>query len=375
MNNFITIILCGSLLLLVFIAFSNPNKVNVKANFWFGLFLTSIFIVNLEDLFFVIGKEIKNQILINSFSLPANFIAPLFYISICYFIKPNRKWKYTDYFHFFIGILFFLTLLAITFLFTEKNVAINDTEIINVVTVIYYILQYSFIIQLLIYGFLTFKKLKKHQENLKIFSSNTENIDLKWLKNIVIIVNGLLLIWIIDMLFNISSPTISVINYFLLLGIFFITFDFIKQKEIYPFSVTLKDEIINIIEETNSLSNKKELISNERLNENKTALLKIMDSQKPYLNSEISLVKLSQMLQTTPHLISYTINKGFNENFYQFINRYRIEESKKLLLDPTKNNLTLIGIGYEVGFNSKSAFNTTFKKITGKTPSEFKKIS
>jgi len=51
------------------------------------------------------------------------------------------------------------------------------------------------------------------------------------------------------------------------------------------------------------------------------------------------------------------------ENFYQFVNRYRIEESKKLLLNPDMNHLSLVGIGYEVGFNSKTVFNTTFKKI------------
>ena len=375
MNNIITLLSVGSLLLLLFLAFANPNKVNTKANFWFGLFLTSIFIVNLEEFFIILNIDIKNQLVVNSFSLPANFIAPFFYLSICYFINPNRKWKAKDYFHFLFGIIFFAVLIAITFLFTEKNVSRNDAEIIKIVSLSYQILNYSFILLLLIYGFLTYKKLKKHQQNIKIFSSNTENIDLKWLENIVIIVNGLLLIWIIDMSFEISSHHFSLINFFLLFGVFFIAYDFIKQKEIYPFLPNQKEEIIEIIEELNSSDNRKKLISDEKLEENKSELLKIMTLKKPFLDSEFSLIKLANELQTTPHLISYTINNGFNENFYQFINRYRIEESKKLLLDPSKNNLTLIGIGYEVGFNSKSAFNTTFKKITGKTPSEFKKVS
>ena len=80
-------------------------------------------------------------------------------------------------------------------------------------------------------------------------------------------------------------------------------------------------------------------------------------------------------MNCTPHQLSYIINNGFDENFYQFINRFRIEEAKKLILNPNMNHLSLLGIGFEVGFNSKSVFNTTFKKNTGKTPSEFKKIT
>ncbi len=373
MNDIFTLLLVGSILLLMFLAFTNPNKVNIKANFWFGLFLTSLFAILLEDFFFILNYEIKNQLIVISFSLPANFISPLFYLSICYFINPNRKWKVKDYFHFLFGTLFFIILFAITYLYTHKNVSINDITVMRIVTITYDILQYSFIFQLLIYGFLTYNKLKKHQQDIKIFSSNTENIDLKWLENIIIIINCLVIIWIIDMSFNISSNEFSIINFFLLIGVFFISYDFIKQKEIYPYLANQKQEIIEIIKESNSLEIKKKLISDEKLEENKIELLKMMSTRKPYLDAEFSLVKLANELQTTTHLLSYTINNGFNENFYQFVNRYRIEESKKLLLNPNKNNLTLVAIGYEVGFNSKSAFNTTFKKITGRTPSEFKK--
>ncbi|MFZ0597901.1 MAG: helix-turn-helix domain-containing protein, partial [Flavobacterium sp.] len=56
-----------------------------------------------------------------------------------------------------------------------------------------------------------------------------------------------------------------------------------------------------------------------------------------------------------------------------FINRYRIEEAKKMIQDPNMEHLSLMGIAFEVGFNSKTVFNTTFKKSTNQTPSEFKK--
>jgi AraC-like DNA-binding protein len=71
-----------------------------------------------------------------------------------------------------------------------------------------------------------------------------------------------------------------------------------------------------------------------------------------------------------PHVLSRVINDGFGKNFFDFINTYRIEEFKRRADDPHYKNFTLLGIAYEVGFNSKSAFNRSFKKITGQTPRE-----
>ena len=101
-------------------------------------------------------------------------------------------------------------------------------------------------------------------------------------------------------------------------------------------------------------------------------MIKLLETEKPFLSSEISLVQLANLLDIKPHILSYTINEGFNENFNQFINRYRIEEAKNLLINPKKNHLSISGIGYEVGFNSKSTFNATFKKLTNQTPIQFK---
>jgi AraC-like DNA-binding protein len=61
------------------------------------------------------------------------------------------------------------------------------------------------------------------------------------------------------------------------------------------------------------------------------------------------------------------------QNFFDFINRYRIEEAQRLLTDPPDKKITVLEVLYECGFNSKSSFNTLFKKHTGLTPSEFKK--
>ena len=98
-----------------------------------------------------------------------------------------------------------------------------------------------------------------------------------------------------------------------------------------------------------------------------------MATQKPYLDTELNIFKLAQLHGSSVHELSALINKGFHENFNQFVNRYRVEESKKLLSGKENAKLNMLGIAYGSGFNSKTVFNTTFKKMVGKTPTEYKK--
>jgi AraC-like DNA-binding protein len=105
-----------------------------------------------------------------------------------------------------------------------------------------------------------------------------------------------------------------------------------------------------------------------------TKLSDLMDKKKPYLNPTITLKELSTELSIPARYLSQTINEHMQSNFYDYIAKYRIEEAKRILSD-TSSNKTVLEILYEVGFNSKSSFNTAFKKYTGVTPSRFKKES
>jgi AraC-like DNA-binding protein len=94
-------------------------------------------------------------------------------------------------------------------------------------------------------------------------------------------------------------------------------------------------------------------------------------NKKYYLNTSPSLPELSKKINTSPNYVSQVINEKLNMTFLELINKYRIEEAKKLLLDKNLNE-TIEGIGYSLGYNSKSTFHSAFKKATGQTPSEFK---
>jgi AraC-like DNA-binding protein len=98
-----------------------------------------------------------------------------------------------------------------------------------------------------------------------------------------------------------------------------------------------------------------------------------MKSAKPYLNPDLSLPQLAADLNISSHYLSQVINEQFNLNFFDFVNRYRVEVFKEKIEDHEFRNFSLLGIAFECGFNSKSAFNRIFKQTTGITPSQYKK--
>ncbi|WP_114936940.1 ABC transporter permease [Mucilaginibacter endophyticus] len=91
-----------------------------------------------------------------------------------------------------------------------------------------------------------------------------------------------------------------------------------------------------------------------------------------YEDAELTLATLAVKLAMHPHDLSRIINLGLKKNFSDFINEFRVREITRRMQDPAHDNLTLLGIAYESGFNSKTTFNRVFREITGKTPLEYK---
>jgi AraC-like DNA-binding protein len=98
-----------------------------------------------------------------------------------------------------------------------------------------------------------------------------------------------------------------------------------------------------------------------------------MQNHEPYLNPELTIQHLAGQLKMNPRELSLLINQQLNQNFYDFIAKYRVEKAKELLILDGDKKLTILEILYQVGFNSKSSFNTSFKKFTGLTPTDFRK--
>jgi len=110
-------------------------------------------------------------------------------------------------------------------------------------------------------------------------------------------------------------------------------------------------------------------IDAERLSEKLTEYMK---KEKPYLSQSLSLKDLAKAMDTYPHYITQVLNTIFNQNFYDFVNQYRVEEAERQLVSPLKAKFTILSIAYDCGFNSKATFNRVFKEKKGVTPTEYK---
>jgi AraC-like DNA-binding protein len=98
-----------------------------------------------------------------------------------------------------------------------------------------------------------------------------------------------------------------------------------------------------------------------------------LETKHYYSDNLASLSELARKIGESPHHVSQVINEKLDQSFFELLASYRVEEAKKILLDDKKNKLTVEEISEMVGYNSKTAFNNAFKKLAGKTPSEFRK--
>ncbi|ROI06943.1 helix-turn-helix domain-containing protein [Chryseobacterium sp. G0240] len=359
LNSFIVILIYGSLVLLSLLKLTNPLKVNRKANFWFGifLFLWSTFWMD-EVLFLITGATVEFHSL-----LPVRliqFFTPIvFYFSVLFYTNPSFSFKLTDTRFLLLPAAFLICLLLI-----EWGYA-TPFDSLSVILIL---------IQALFYTGLSYVTIRKHQRKIQQFSSNTEGINLNWLEYIILVLFIVNIIYVIYNLFYDPRSLNFFINTVFLLVIYWVAYYSLKQKEIYPLEEKQRQELISIDDDSETEEVRRKLISDDELLKIKGQLEKIMDTQKPYLDSELNLIKLAEIVSVSTHHLSYVINTGFGKNFFQYVNEYRIEHAKKLLQN-LDHKYSILGIAYESGFNSKTSFNTTFKKLTGQTPSEFKKIS
>jgi len=100
-------------------------------------------------------------------------------------------------------------------------------------------------------------------------------------------------------------------------------------------------------------------------------LTRLMSTGQPYLDENLTLRDLAEVLEIPANQLSQVLNEGFDQNFAEFVNTYRLEMFKSKVGDPKQRHLTILALAYESGFNSKTVFNTFFKKMMGKTPKAY----
>jgi AraC-like DNA-binding protein len=114
------------------------------------------------------------------------------------------------------------------------------------------------------------------------------------------------------------------------------------------------------------------VVHDDAVAESVSLITKVMQSERPYLDPELTLKKLAELTRFSEFELSSLLNNEFQKNFFDFVNSYRIEEFKTQLTDPSNKNLTLLGVALNCGFNSKATFNRVFKNYTQLTPKAYK---
>jgi AraC-like DNA-binding protein len=141
-----------------------------------------------------------------------------------------------------------------------------------------------------------------------------------------------------------------------------------------PRFLNLKTKIYQEFEkEESNKQEKPKLLEENLIKEYSQKLESHMTEEEPFLIPNLSLRSLAHQLEIHPNKLSWLLNETMQKNFNEFINHYRIEYFKKLYLNPENNHISILGLAYESGFNSKTVFNSYFKKETGMTPKEFHK--
>jgi AraC-like DNA-binding protein len=174
-------------------------------------------------------------------------------------------------------------------------------------------------------------------------------------------------IWIFELVSNLLGES------FLLLFLSDILFIlFVSALALFHWKVPAYFHIEHLDVGEDSSDTKSHLADQETRKAILEEILNFMQTKKPFLNSDMSLLSLSNDVGINRNLISETLNKEANKNFYRFVNEYRIEMVCRLLKSRTDDK-KIMDIAFESGFSSKSTFNNVFKLIVGVTPSQFMK--
>lgn len=260
-------------------------------------------------------------------------------------------------------------------------------------------------VSLIVYTSVVIIQLNKHRKQVETIFSNTENKYLNWLS---FLAWGIVIVWIISsaglLLYGLSGLKIpqyggAAGNIAVCIFIFLIGYFGVKQEAIFNFTSqesrsidsdgvgkTTSSSVMDnplftdviLPEENVSESAINEKYKNSGLSKQKSlnlfeVLETFMKDRKPYHDTELTLFSLAKQLDIHPNHLSQIINQHYNQNFFDYINQYRVNDVKEVLLSGEYDTHSLAGIGFECGFNSKASFNRAFKKFTGVTPSEFRK--
>jgi AraC-like DNA-binding protein len=215
--------------------------------------------------------------------------------------------------------------------------------------------------------------LRRFAAGVKDIFSDVESKQMSWLK---VLLSGYAVIWTVSLLYCLAFYVFKCsteIEYVLMIsgasGFLFINMlviQALKQSAVFS---GLTNEEAGLLEEREA--DKETVLPTD---EQKNCLERFMNSEKPFLNANLSVNQLAKQMGMSPRDLSFVINHGFEKNFFDFVGDYRIRHATELL-DLRQEGKTILEVMLDSGFNSKSVFNTAFKHKTGMTPTQYRNRS
>lgn len=300
------------------------------------------------------------------------FLGPIIFLYIRSLFEDNPRLIRKNIFHFLPSLIF------IVFISTPMLISLHKgkLEFIYLEFIANHRLQMFmlFDIVFLIYSIWTLKLFFRYRKTLKLNFSNLSGEDFDWVKymllGVLFISSGHLILAIYDLFFEITAferKYLTLISIFIL--IVYLGYHGIYQSKILLPHFLIDDPPFRKGKKEKGLSN----TSIEEIDAFKIRLEKVLINDKPYLDESLTLSKLADLIPTSDKKLSTFLNQHLNITFYDMINAYRVESVKEKILSDNYTHLSLLGIAYESGFNSKTSFNRIFKNQTGLSPSEYKK--
>jgi len=313
---------------------------------------TALFGLNFLNIL-LINQGILNQD--QNFGLVYGLLyGPVFYFYTLFLTDKGRKFQQKDGLHVLPAVFIFLLILLAGNLIQSENSLFLLT--LMVLGHIFYYLGKAFV------------AIRNFRYLLKDNFSEIESRRLSWLRSLILSISFIILFAGLEAFLPLQYASLYGDIYFILISLFslmIINFMFYKGLQ-YP--EILKDQLIPPPKE-------KYQGSNLDKSQAKGILKKLdacMKEEKPYLNEELSIKDLAEMLEVSSKNLSRVINEQKGMNFFDYINHYRIEEACDLLKNRSRSELRINEIMYQVGFRSKSTFNQVFKNKMGMTPNAYR---
>ena len=298
------------------------------------------------------------------------FHGPLLYLYSLYALRSETRFRCLDYLHFVPGIAAYLYMSSFFFFYSpEEKILVDKGEITDFIA-FSYVLLVIILISGMTYALLSYRLTIRYKKKIKDRFSYNEDISLNWLRYCIVSIGLIFLSAVIvfglrDGL-NITFPFNPeyILYIILIILIFYIGYFGIKHENIFTNSPVTENK-----KKTTEEKYKNSGVKSEEAAEKYKHLLQYMQKEKPYLQPKLSLSELAKKLELSTNQLSQIINQHAGINFYDFVNKYRVEE----FLHKAENNknFSLLALALDVGFNSKSSFNYIFKKEKGLSPSQY----